>query len=283
MNAFVMMLIVTACYTVTSLNDKYASSGAKLGGNEFTFLMCSSMSVFMAVSLPFQRIYFALTWQAFAAVALIAICKMLEFQMSMIVLRQMSAFELKAWLGITLFASYTVDVINGAKLSVLKLLCIAATVLGLFFIAKSGGKNDVDYKKIAPPLILYLTSKFGYGLVIKGFSEYASPSMQLLPALVIISLILLPKADPVKIFKENPKGAFNVVLARIPNTVGMIVENAVISISLASYSFIQPMILVSLFVIGLIRREKYTRLNIIGNIICVVGVISFQIFGIVPL
>ena len=97
------------------------------------------------------------------------------------------------------------------------------------------------------------------------------------------SLILLPKADPVKIFKENPKGAFNVVLARIPNTVGMIVENAVISISLASYSFIQPMILVSLFVIGLIRREKYTRLNIIGNIICVVGVISFQIFSIVPL
>ncbi|MDE7193025.1 MAG: hypothetical protein K2O14_03545, partial [Oscillospiraceae bacterium] len=167
-----------------------------------------------------------------------------------------------------------------AKLSVLKLLCIAITVLGLIFIARSGEKKEVDYKKIALPLALYLTAKFGYGLVIKGFSEYASPSMQLLPALVLISLLLLPKADPLKIFKDNPKGALRVVLARIPNTAGMIIENAVISISLASYSFIQPMILVSLFVIGLIRRERYTKLNIIGNVVCVVGVISFQIVGI---
>ncbi len=278
-----MMLIVTVCYTVTSLSDKYASSGAKLGGNEFTFLMCSSMSIFMAVSLPFQQIYFSLTWQAFSSVLLIAVCKMLEFQMSMIVLRQLSAFDLKAWLGITLFASYIADVMSGAKLSVLKLLCIAITVLGLFFIARSGGKKKVDYKKITFPLALYLMSKFCYGLVIKGFSEYASPSMQLLPALVLITLILLPKADPLKIFNENPKGAFKVVLARIPNTVGMIIENAVISISLASYSFIQPMILVSLFVIGLIRREQHTNLNIVGNVICVVGVILFQIFGIAPL
>ena len=42
------------------------------------------------------------------------------------------------------------------------------------------------------------------------------------------------------------------------------------------------MILVSLFIIGLIRREKYTRPNIIGSVICVAGVISFQIAGIAP-
>ena len=32
---------------------------------------------------------------------LVAMCKMLEFQMSARVLKQLSAFELKAWLGIT--------------------------------------------------------------------------------------------------------------------------------------------------------------------------------------
>ena len=82
-----------------------------------------------------------------------------------------------------------------------------------------------------------------------------------------------------KIIKKEPKGTIVVVLARIPNTIGMLIENAVISISLASYSFIQPMILVSLFVIALIRREQYSKLNLIGGVICVCGVILFQIAG----
>lgn len=57
----------------------------------------------------------------------------------------------------------------------------------------------------------------------------------------------------------------------------MLLENAVISISLANYSFIQPMILVTLFVIGLIRREKRSQLNLIGSIICIVGIVAFQL------
>ena len=274
-----MILAVTACYTVTSLNDKYASTGAKFSGSEFTFLMCSSMTVFLMFSLPFQKIHFTLTWQSFAAVLLIAVCKLLEFYMSILVLRQLSAFELKAWLGITLFASYITDVIYGAPISVLKLICIVITAVGLIFIVRSGEKKEVDYKRIVLPLVLYLGAKYGYGLVIKSFSEYASPTMQLLPALALISLVLLPKAAPWKLIKKELKGAFIVVLARIPNTIGMLIENAVISISLASYSFIQPMILVSLFVIALIRREQYSKLNLIGGVICVCGVILFQIAG----
>lgn len=57
----------------------------------------------------------------------------------------------------------------------------------------------------------------------------------------------------------------------------MLLENAVISISLANYLFIQPMILVTLFAIGLIRREKRSQLNLIGSIICIVGIVAFQL------
>ena len=59
--------------------------------------------------------------------------------------------------------------------------------------------------------------------------------------------------------------------------IGMLLENAVISISLANYSFIQPMILVALFFIGLIRKERCSKLNLIGSVICVIGVVLFQI------
>lgn len=203
------------------------------------------MSVFLAASLPFQNLSFSFTWQSFLAVLLVAMCKMLEFQMSARVLKQLSAFELKAWLGITLFASYFTDIFFGSELSVFKLICIFATAAGLVFIARSS-KGGVNYKQIILPLVLYLVSKYGYGLVIRSFSPYASSTMQLLPAMVIISLIMLPRVHIRKLIKNNRSGVVKVVLARIPNTLGMLLENAVISISLANYSFIQPMILVTL-------------------------------------
>jgi len=276
MNVVILMLAVTACYTICSLNDKYAAAKANLSGDEFTFLMCSSMSVFLALSLPFQNLSFSLTWQSFLAVLLVAMCKMLEFQMSARVLKQLSAFELKAWLGITLFASYFTDILFGSELNIIKLICIFATAAGLLFIARSS-KGGVNYKHIILPLVLYLVSKYGYGLIIRSFSPYASSTMQLLPAMVIISLIMLPRVHIRELIKNNRSGVVKVVLARIPNTLGMLLENAVISISLANYSFIQPMILVTLFVIGLIRREKRSRLNLIGSIICIVGIVAFQL------
>ncbi len=276
MNVVILMLAVTACYTICSLNDKYAAAKANLSGDEFTFLMCSSMSVFLALSLPFQNLSFSLTWQSFLAISLVTVCKMLEFQMSARVLKQLSAFELKAWLGITLFASYFTDILFGSELSVFKLICIFATAAGLVFIARSS-KGGVNYKQIILPLVLYLVSKYGYGLIIRSFSPYASSTMQLLPAMVIISLIMLPRVHIRELIKNNRSGVVKVVLARIPNTLGMLLENAVISISLANYSFIQPMILVTLFVIGLIRREKRSRLNLIGSIICIVGIVAFQL------
>lgn len=278
MNAVILMLGVAMCYTISSLSDKYAVSDAKFSGDEFTFLMCSSMSVFLLVSLPFQKLYFHISWQAFAAIGLIALCKFLEFQMSAMVLKQLTAFELKAWLGVTLFASYITDVLCGEKLRVLKIVCIAITVVGLALIARSGKENKIEYKKIVIPLLLYLGAKYCYGLVIKAFTPYISPTMQLLPALAIIAAIMLFRVHPMELIQGNRKGVLAVILARIPNTIGMLLENAVISISLTNYSFIQPMILVSLFAVGVFRKERCSKLNIVGGAACVIGVIAFQIF-----
>jgi hypothetical protein len=277
MNVITLMCAVTICYTITSLNDKYAVASAKLTGNEFTFLMCSSMSVFLAASLPFQEVRFTLSLPAFASVLLVALCKMLEFQMSALVLKALSAFELKAWLGVTLFASYLTDVAYGAQLRFSRLCCILVTVCGLILIARSEHEEKIEYRRILLPLFLYLLSKYGYGFVIKSFSPYVSPTMQLLPAMILLSLLLLKSVSPAQLFHKNRSAVCKVVLARIPNTIGMLLENAVIAVSLASYSFIQPMILVTLFLIGLLRREKQSRLNRLGSLICIAGIVSFQL------
>ncbi len=92
-----LMLGVTACYTVTSLSDKYAVAKEKFTGDEFTFIMCLSLSVFLLITLPFQDLRFEFSIKSFEAILLVAVCKMLEFQTSAAVLKQLSAFELKAW------------------------------------------------------------------------------------------------------------------------------------------------------------------------------------------
>ena len=50
-------------------------------------------------------------------------------------------------------------------------------------------------------------------------------------------------------------------------------------IILASYSLIQPMILVTLFIIGMIRREAVSKENIIGGVLAIAGVLGFQLCG----
>lgn len=274
-----MMLTVVACYTICSLSDKYAVSSAGFNGNEFTFLMAASTALFMLPCLPFLDCTVTLCWQSPAAVALIAASKMLEFQMGALVLKELSAFELKAWLGITLFMSYITDIYCGEKASLLRFVFIIVTAAGLVFIADSGRKENINYRSIVVPLAVYLLAKFGYGFIIKSFSGYISSSMQLFGALTVMSLILLPKAAPKEIFRKNPKGAWVVIFTKIPNVAGLLLENAVIAVSLANYSFIQPMILISLFVIGLIKREKYTKLSLVGSVICIGGIIGFQLTG----
>ena len=280
-----LMLLVVACYTICSLSDKYAVAKLKFDGNTLTFLMAAATSLLMLFYLPFDSRVFTLSWQSFAVIGLMATSKMLEFQLAAVILKEMSAFELKAWLGVTVFLSYATDLVSGTELlgisTVWKVGFIALSACGLFMIAKSGGKK-IDYKKILVPLVGYLLVKYGYGLVVNMFCGkqgtcYISATLALFIALVLLSVILAPKVHPIKLFKEKTKGAMFVSVTKIPNVIGLVCENIVATQSMANYSFIQPMILVALFFIGVIKREECTKLNIAGGIICIIGILGFQL------
>ena len=107
----VLMLMVVLCYTICSLSDKYAVAKIKFNGNELTFLMAAATALFMTFTLPFVDTRVIWGIPAVAAILLLTASKMLEFQMSALILQDMSAFELKAWLGICLFVSYFTDIV----------------------------------------------------------------------------------------------------------------------------------------------------------------------------
>ena len=271
-----LMLAVVACYTICSLSDKYAVSKLKMNGSTLTFIMAAATAFFMFAYLPFDSRYFDGSLTAYLAILLMAASKFLEFQLAAVVLKEMSAFELKAWLGLTVFLSYGTDLILGSAalgaVTAWKFGFIAVTAAGL-----SGGK--INYAKIALPLAGYLLCKFGYGLIITFTKNSISPSFSLFFALVILAVGLAPAVHPIRLCREQPKGVLVVGLTKIPNVIGLVLENIVAQQSMANYSFIQPMILAVLFFIGVIRKKDCTKLNIIGGIICIAGVLGFQLIG----
>lgn len=273
-----LMMMVVLCYTICSLSDKYAISKIGFDGNELTFLMASATAVFMTFTLPFVDTSVHWGLPAVMGIVLLAASKLLEFQMSARILTEMSAFELKAWLGICLFMSYFTDIwMKTQVFSWGRILFIAVTVLGLCMIAQAG-KKEIHYKKMVLPLAVYLVAKYSYGLVIAATQPYISSTMTLYFALILLALILIPTAHPIKIFKEKRKGGVFVVVTKIPNVMGLLGENAVIAVSLANYSFIQPMILVVLFFLGIIKREEqHSPLNVMGGIVCIIGIVGFQL------
>lgn len=275
-----LMLAVVVCYTICSLSDKYAVAKLKMDGNTLTFIMAAATSLFMLAYLPFDSRLFDGSPAAYLAILLMAASKMLEFQLAAVVLKEMSAFELKAWLGLTVFLSYATDLIIGNSalgiVTVWNFCFIAVTAAGLFLIAKAGGKK-ISYLKILLPLSGYLLCKFGYGLIVTFTSGSISPTLALFCALVLLSVILAPVVHPIRLCRENTKGVLIVGLTKIPNVIGLILENIVAQQSMANYSFIQPMILVALFFIGVIRKEECTKLNIAGGIVCILGIAGFQL------
>ena len=100
-------------------------------------------------------------------------------------------------------------------------------------------------------------------------------------SIVLLAAVLVPFVHPIRMIKDKPKGCAFVALTKIPNALGLVLENAVIATSMTNYSFIQPMIMVALFFIGLIRKESTKPLNIIGSIVCISGIAAFQIFGLI--
>lgn len=273
-----LILTVVLCYTITSTNDKFAVSKAKIDSINFTFLMAFSTVFFMTLAIPFTDSRITMSWQTVAIILICAVIKMTEFLSISKVLLELSAFELKAWLGLTIFISYATDIkLKQTSFHFLQLLFISITVLGLFLIAK-GNNGKINYKAIVIPLILFLSAKYSYGLIIKVSSDYMSSYMTIYFAMLLVGIALLFKARPLDIIKNNRKATLSVFLVRIPNVVGIIAENAVIAMSLTDYSFIQPMLLVTLFCLDIIRNKGGRKLNIIGGCVCIVGIIGFKVF-----
>ena len=274
------MLLVVFCYTLCSLNDKYAVSRCMYDRHELMFLMAAGTVVFLGCTLPFYDLSFEWSPKIILPVAGITFIKYTEFAVLPTILREMSPFRLKSWVGLTLFISYFTDVIfYDTDLSALCLLFIVITFAGLAAAARAD-RRSTDYKKIWLHLAVYILMKYGYGLVMRSTGSILPNTLTLFFSLIIIAVISFCFVDVKKMLSkpEGKKGALIVLLAKLPNTGGLLGENYTAARSLSNYSFIQPLILVVLFILTLLdRKHKLPALSLIGGAVTVAGIVGFQI------
>lgn len=273
-------LIITAlCYTVCTISDKYSISKYELSGNEFTFLMGASSCIFMLPALFLTELRFDLSVGSFLTIVLLSVDKIAEFATSAAVLKKLSGFETKAWLGTAMFISYFTDIIfYDESFEAVKLLFIFI-VCGCLFMMVRDGKNTEQgrYKGIRLLLFLYILSKYFYGLIIKAGGGHISPTAGVYSAMIVITVIYFFRADVPGLVKGKLKGSVIVSLTRIPNIAGLICENILIGTSLTIYSMEQPVILALLLIWSFIRRENTSRISVISGIVCLMAVFAFKL------
>lgn len=273
-----MMGVVITAYTLCNISDKYIVSKQNIGRYDYTFFLALSSLFFLTFFLPFTDCTIRLNIDTIGIILGAALCKIIEFITLAAVLTELTAFEVKAWLGICIFLSYFTDIITlSDSFQLIKLIMILLTGVGLILIVWDN-QRKINYRGIMIYLILHILSKFSYGLVIKIASKTMSTTLTLYLALIIVIVYILPKVHPIKIYKEKRKGIRILCGTRFVNVLGNIAENEVIKISLVQYSFIQPGILVMLFLERLFHREHFQMKNLIGSILCIIGILGFSIY-----
>ena len=277
---FAVMLSVVACYTLCAFNDKYAVSKARLTGAELSFIMSAGTIFFLLILMPFMKAEVHITPMALLPVALITLCKYVEFSVLPKILFCMTPFELKGWVGLTLFMSYFTDVVfYGTAPSLFGIMFILVTLAGLALVARAD-RSEINYREIWMFLVLYLLAKFGYGLTMRTTKDILPNNITLILALTVLMFISFARIKTKDMISrpEGMKGVLIVAAAKLPNALGMLGENYTASRSLANYSFIQPLILISLFIAALTDKKRSLPLmSKIGGVVIACGVVGFQL------
>ncbi|MGN1411931.1 MAG: hypothetical protein ACI4WH_05405 [Oscillospiraceae bacterium] len=270
------MLCTVACYTFCSYADKFLISKEKISRNMFTFFISFFLLIFMLMYLPFD-FYFQPNTSTFILLGAFTICKMLEFNLTAFTLTELSAFELKAWLGLGVVISYFYDIFfNNVDFSIVSAIFITMVVTGLFLIANDKSKK-VNYKKIGFGLFGVIVGKSGYGIVIHEIKDTCSSTLTMCISLALICLIMLFYYNPIEDVKRNPKAIGKLSLIRVINTIGSLVENYVATISVISYSLIQPLILIVMFIISIFKKDKSSKKGMFGGVMCIIGIVALQL------
>lgn len=274
------VMLTVACYTISSLGDKYISSKLKCTPAEFAFIVSFATMVWIGVTIPFIGWRFEFNIRNSLLLLFLVGWKVIEFYTSAILLKTVSAYELKAWLGINIACSYYYNVLCGIyRLNIWVVLFTMTLLIGIVMIVQgyqAGQSEDSGNRPLWVLFLLFIVSKFFYGLMLGQMTQGCNTTSVLFIVMFFTALIQLKRVHIGKILKQ--KGMAWAAMTRIPNAAGLILEAFVAVESIFLYAMIQPVQLAILFVISLIKKDPMSRKKLTGSLICIFSVCAVTFF-----
>lgn len=122
MTALVLVMLTVACYTISSLGDKHISSKLNCNPAEFAFIVSFATAVWIGVTILFSGWGFEADPKNILILCFLVCWKIMEFYTSAVLLKTISAYELKAWLGLNIAGSYICNLFRGINQPDLRVL-----------------------------------------------------------------------------------------------------------------------------------------------------------------
>lgn len=277
------IMLTAACYTVSSIEDKRITSKLKCTPAEFAFIVSSATMARIGAAMPFIGWGFVFSMHNCLILLALAAAKIIEFYTSAILLKTVSAYELKAWLGINIVCSYYYNAINGVYawnpwvilFSILLFIGIAMIVSG-----QNVSRKERRYSRwvLCLLFLLFIGSKFLYGLMFGLMTHGCEATSVLFIVMLLTAFIQLSKIQIRDV--TGRKGITGAVVSRIPNAAGLILEVFVAMQDVFLYAMIQPVQLAVLFLFSIVKKEPMGGRKLAGSILCLLSVcvITFLIF-----
>ncbi len=259
-------------FAASSLGDKFISAKLRCTAAEFSFLVALSTAFFLALLLPFIGWEFSFSGGTALAVGGLTVLKLAEFYTGAVLHKQVSAYELKAWLSLNVVFSFLVDLMLGeASYFAAFTLCSAVLAVGIVLIAMGEGKK----RGVAALCLIYVASKFAYGFQMSALPAGTSSLSALIAVMLLVAAVQLPFVRFGKFFRK--RGLAAGALTRIPNAAGLLTEAIAAGESLLLYALVQPMQLALLFFTALVGREKMNACKIFGTVVTLAAVCAVTV------
>lgn len=273
------VMLTVACYTISSLGDKYISSKLKCTPPEFAFIVSFATMIWIGVLIPFTGWGFVFTVHNLFLLLSLVVWKIMEFYTSAVLLKTVSAYELKAWLGINIAWSYYYNTIQGIyQWNIWVVLFTLMLFTGIIMIVQGQtvqeGAFSISKKRLCILFLLFIASKFLYGLTMGQMTECKTTSV--LSLVMLLTALMQWKRVKIKelIKRSGMTGAF---LTRIPNAAGLILEAFAAIESLFLYAMIQPVQLALLFIVSLVKKEPMRKKKLAGSLLCIFSVCAITV------